>query len=199
LLPLIENDNETTKLMVSTYLGRKCVGMTMNEMRDLVKQPDFPEQCIFRNEQIKLLDEQREQLRVKDLRLRSGVEGVNGDYECRDHYQNVWAWADTHKCGAMRYVWRKEKNPYHVEDEDNPSVTVKVTALNFYGSAWEVYSCTEADDNEEIEGSKKVLYRWESDVFSSLVPPKIGWEENHDGIWLKSKIRLDYEYDSQRW
>ena len=108
LLPLIENDNETTKLMVSTYLGRKCVGMTMNEMRDLVKQPDFPEQCIFRNEQIRLLDEQRAQLRVKDLYLRFGGDIVDGEY--RDHYQHVWA--DTHKCGAMRCVWVKEKNRY---------------------------------------------------------------------------------------
>lgn len=199
LLPLIENDSETTKLMASTYLGRKCVGMTMNEMRDLVKKPDFPEQCIFRNEQIKHLDEQRERLRVKDLRLRFGGELVDGSYGCRDLYQqDPHVWLDTHSFGAMRYVWRKEKNPYLVQDEDNPSVTVKVTALNFYGSAWEVYS-TEIDDNGEIEGSKKVLYKWESDIFSSLVPPKIGWEEvDDDGNCVKSKICLDYSYDSKR-
>ena len=201
LLPLIENDNDTTKALVSTYLGRKFVGMTMNEMRDLVKQPDFPEQCIFRNEQIRLLDEQREQLRVKDLRLRFGGEAVNGDYECRDHYhyESQYCRSATHSCGAMRYVWRKEKNQSLVEDGDNPSVNVKLEALNFYGSAWEVYSCTETDDNEEIEGSKKVLYRWESDIFSSLVPPKIGWEEiDDDGNCVKSKIRLDYSY-GKRW
>ena len=186
LLPLIENDNETTKAMVSTYLGRKCVGMTMNEMRDLVKQPDFPEQCIFRNEQIKQLDEQREQLRVNNLRLSFGGEAVDGGYVCHDHYRHVLA---THKCGAMRCVWVKK---------NNPSLLVKLGALNFYGSVWEVYS-TEIDDNGEIEGSKKVLYRWESDIFSSLVPPKIGWEEiDDDGNCVKSKICLDYSYDSKR-
>lgn len=81
--------------------------------------------------------------------------------------------------------------------EDNQSLLVKLGASNFYGSAWEVYSCTVADDNIEIEieGSKKVLYRWESDIFSSLVPPKIGWEEvDGDGNFVKSKISLDYSY-----
>ena len=68
LLPLVENDNEVMQTMVSTYLGRNCKEeMSVNEMRDFISQPEFPEMCILRCKQIRELDEQRRRLQVKKI------------------------------------------------------------------------------------------------------------------------------------
>ena len=58
LVPLIENDENIIKSMMSTFLGRKCNGMTMNEMRDVIMQPDFAKRCVSRCYEIEEIDEQ---------------------------------------------------------------------------------------------------------------------------------------------
>ena len=67
LLPLVENDEKVFKSMLTTYLGRVCKGKTMNEMRDTINQPDFPEECLLRCKQIKDLDDQRYRLQMNKL------------------------------------------------------------------------------------------------------------------------------------
>ena len=194
LLPLIDNDNETTSSMVSTFLGRKCVGMTMNEMRDLVKQPDFPEQCIVRNNQIRMLDEQRKQFKIKYFNVYGSDDLASGYYDeiKSDHYK-MGHFAGNHDCGAMRYIWRKKPDRH---TDDDSSVTLKIGATDCYGSAWEIYSWTETDDEDETGLSKKVLYRWENGIFSSLVPPKFGWEKvDDDENCVKSEMWLSYHFD----
>ena len=192
LLPLIENDNETTRAMVSTFLGRKCVGMTMNEMRDLVKQTDFPEQCIVRNSQISMLDEQRQKLQIAYLDVCGASDLVSGKYDERSCHHERHVYAGNHCGGAMGYIWEKKDTRLM---DDGASVTVKVGAIDCYGSAWEIYSFTQTDDDEETELSKKVLYRWENGIFTSLVPPKYGWEKAEDDeTFVKSKMCLSYSF-----
>ena len=67
LVPLIENDENTIKSMMSTFLGRKCNGMTMNEMRDVIMQPDFAKRCVSRCYEIEEIDAQIRCLRPDRL------------------------------------------------------------------------------------------------------------------------------------
>ena len=196
LLPLIENDNDSTRAMVSTFLGRKCAGMTMNEMKDLTKQTDFPEQCIVRNRQIEMLDDQRRHLKTQYLNVHeAGDDLVSGQYDEMDCHCKRSEYAGTHYGGAMSYIWKRIVRPRLTDDY---SITLKVAAMNCYGSAWEIYSCTETDDGEEAELSKKVLYRWDDGIFSSVVPPKHGWEKvEDDETYTKSKIYLRYSFDRE--
>lgn len=82
LVPLIKNDENIIKLMMSTFLGRKCNGMTMNEMRDVIMQPDFAKRCVSRSYEIKEIDEQIRCLCPNKLSIYGCVdyEGVTGDY-----------------------------------------------------------------------------------------------------------------------
>ena len=107
LLPLVENDEKVFKSMLTTYLGRVCKGKTMNEMRDMINQPDFPEECLLRCKQIKDLDDQRYRLQMDKLDV-SGCDSytdVNGKYKfCNSsHFQQRYtsprAW--THYGGLV--------------------------------------------------------------------------------------------------
>ena len=200
LLPLIENDNETTKAMVSTFLGRKCIGMTMNEMRDLVKQPDFAEQCIIRNGEIRMLDKQRDRLIIKSLSVHGVVDLVCGNYDFdygSDYARNSHKYAGNHSGGAMRGVWIKDKETFRYgNDDEDESPIIKLGATDCYGTAWEIYRCTATDDDEERERSKQVLYRWENGIYTNLVPPTLGWKKvDDDGKCVKSNLILSYQFD----
>jgi hypothetical protein len=197
LLPILENDNETTRAMVSTLLGRECVGMTMNEMRDLVKQTDFPEQCIFRSKQIEMLDAQRRQLKTKNFNISGAGELVSGYYdEIRSDRFRERHFAGSHNSGAMGYIWKKKDRHRFTDTDDDSSFTFVIAAVNCYGSAWEIYSCAETDDAEEAELSKRVLYKWDNGIFTSLVPPQFGWEKvEDDETCVKSEMYIDYSFD----
>ena len=201
LLPLIENDDQTTRAMVSTLLGRKCAEMTMNEMRDLVKQADFPKQCIFRNRQIKMIDAQRQQLKTQNFKISGAGELVSGYYDeitsdhCKGSNFEGMDFAGNHNCGAMGYIWKKNNLHRFTDTDDDSSVTLKVAAVNCYGSAWEIYSCAETDDGEEAELSKCVLYKWDNGIFTSLVPPQFDWEKvEDDETCVKSEMYIDYSF-----
>ena len=91
------------------------------------------------------------------------------------------------------------------------SVIVKMRATDFYGSCWEIcsYAVTDHegdgdedddDDDDAEEESKTVLFRWESGMFNSLVPPKFGWERvDDDGNSVEeSDLYLHYSFDTGR-
>ena len=173
----------------------------MNEMRDLVKQADFPKQCIFRNRQIKMIDAQRQQLKTQNFKISGAGELVSGYYDeitsdhCKGSNFEGMDFAGNHNCGAMGYIWKKNNLHRFTDTDDDSSVTLKVAAVNCYGSAWEIYSCAETDDGEEAELSKCVLYKWDNGIFTSLVPPQFDWEKvEDDETCVKSEMYIDYSF-----
>lgn len=177
LMPLVENDDNTIKSMVSTLLGRKCKGKKMNEMRDLVKEPDFPKKCISRCRQIREIDEQRKCLHVGNLSVHGHETNyVDGSYvfQRSSGFQQGYGtkFAVSHKGGAAVGVWRKES------DEDAVESTI-IESLDVFGSVWEIYTHPDNGTNNE-EGAehenRRVLFRWENGIFNSLCPPKYGWK-----------------------
>ena len=205
LLPLVENNESVIKSMVSTYLGRMCKGMSMNEMRDLVRQPDFPELCISMSKQINDIDEQLDRMQVKELYIHGCDDRIHGSYEYKDsikfvkEYNNEFA--TTHRGGTMRTFWEKEKG----------NEIIRVAAMDVFGSVWEIYSQpwtpdSDDDDHEEVGGNgehlneegrsldKKVLLRWENGIYNSLVPPMSGWKIVDESVDERTKCSITRTY-----
>ena len=167
--------------------------MTMNKMRDVTKQPDFPEECILRCRQLSHLDDQIERLPVDGLSVKGAGEEVDGDYEYETSRDSKCGYS--HKCGAMRGIWKKitRRRLFDAEsDEEANDSRFIVAPVDFFGNAWEVYLETSSDRNGEQD--KLVLYRWESGVFNSLVPPRCGWKRmlNDGGSVAAKKMWLGY-------
>lgn len=110
LMPLVENDEAIVKSMVSTYLGRMCKGMSMNEMRDLIKQQDFPEKCITRCKQIKALDDQIQRLSVEKVYIHGGCGDGTYVYCSSSEFIKEYnsEFATCHNGGAMKGYWIEE-------------------------------------------------------------------------------------------
>ena len=205
LIPLVENDESIIKSMVSTYLGRKCKGMSMNDMRDLVKQPEFPKMCITRARQIRHLDDQLERMRTKNLHVSGCGDMVDGyyDYHESSEFKSEYGseFAVTHEGGAMKGYW---KNSHQLSS----SVVIILESVDVFGTEWEIYSLprrSNSDDgeasghDEESEiNSKKVLFRWENNgVFNSLVPPKLGWTVVDESIPDVGDIWINYDFEGR--
>ena len=45
-LPLVENENAVLRSMVSTLMGRKCKGMTPEDIHNVTKEKDFANKCV---------------------------------------------------------------------------------------------------------------------------------------------------------
>lgn len=45
-LPLVENENAVLRSMVSTLMGRKCKGMTPEDIHNVTKEKDFAKKCV---------------------------------------------------------------------------------------------------------------------------------------------------------
>jgi len=202
LMPLVENDESIIKSMVSTYFGRMCKDMSMNEMRDLIKQPEFPKMCITRGHQIECLDEQLRRMRIKNLTVSGCGDMVDGYYEYHEssEFKSEYGseFAVTHEGGVMKGYWRKTH-------QLSSSVIIILESVDVFGTEWEIYSQTrssnsddeEASTNDEdsVINSKKVLLRWENNgVFNSLVPPKLGWTVVDESIPKVGDVWINYNF-----
>lgn len=199
LMPLVINDDKVIKSMVSTSLGRKCRGMTLNEMRDMIDLPDFPEKCISQCRLIEDIDEQRRRLHVAEFYIDTIIpreEVVVGRYkfkkssEFRAEYGSEFA--VSHAGGAMMGYWQKTDNRVGFETRG----IVFLESLDVFGSAWEISLQPNASnsDGTYIEQEKRVLFRWEHEVSTSLIPPKRGWkviDDNGDAI-ATTKFEITY-------
>mmetsp|Transcript_8341 Transcript_8341/g.18057 ORF Transcript_8341/g.18057 Transcript_8341/m.18057 type:complete len:403 (+) Transcript_8341:81-1289(+) len=198
-IPLIENDEKVIKSMVLTYLGRKSKGMSMTEMRDLIQQQDFPEKCILKCREIKDIDEQIGRLEPMALDI-SGCQAdrdANGRYEYRispeflPEYDSEYA--VSHKGGAMASYWEKR--------DDYQGVFI-IESLDVYGSVWELYTPLPDEEGETMldrdlsqnNENRRVLLRWESEIFTSFVPPKHGLRRTDGDKSYDRLIRLDRSY-----
>ena len=206
LMPLVENDESVIKSMVSTYFGRMCKDMSMNEMRDLIKQPEFPKMCITRGHQIKCLDKQLGRMRIKNLIVSGCGDMVDGHYayhessEFKSEYGSEFA--VTHEGGAMKRYWKKTHQLLS-------SVIIILESVDVFGTEWEIYSQTRSsnsddeeastNDGDSVINSKKVLLRWDNNgVFNSLVPPKIGWTVVDESIPEQKKVGdvwINYDFE----
>ncbi len=201
-LPLVENDENIVKAMMSTFLGKRCKTMSMNEMRDVIKQPDFPSQVILRCTQIKEIDEQLVHLTVGSLDIYScSVNEVNGSYKyeiCSPscHYNKDYA--GSHRGGATLGIWKRA--PSGFEERHYGDITIE--SVDVFGSVWEVYSHTwiEDDDNaDEVDRKKTTLLRWENGIFNSLIPPRVGWKiiDEIEDADHQSAMRINYSISSR--
>ena len=220
LMPLVDNDEKVIKSMVSTYLGRKCKGMSMTEMRDLIKQPDFPNKAILRCKQIKEIDNQLSFLNVKELTIYH-PESIKGSYAYRSSFDKTLGnpeygseFAVSHRGGAMRGYWIKVKYGQVLADE-----RIIITSTDVFGSVWEIFQEPAMDEEGDDEASetesqvserraerrawqeaeRRILFRWESGMFGSLAPPMNGWEAiDDDGNRVVVKdIRMSYIYNDK--
>ena len=197
LVPLIENDEKIIRSLMSTFLGRKCKEMTMNDMRDVIMQPKFAEKCISRCHEIKEIGEQSRCLRPESLSI-YGCGGytscIEGKYTFESAIRTYGKFAGGHVGGVAAGTWERER----VGDIDGVSHRIFVASVDVWGTTWEIYACPIRDDGDNNNSArdecenKTVLYRWENGIYNSLIPPKQGWKVI-DGRDADSKrFRVDY-------
>ena len=202
LVPLIENDEKIVRSLMSTFLGRLCKGMTMNEMRDVIMQPDFAKKCVSRCSEIEEFEKQVRPLRPESLSIYGPADfdykGIEGEYMFESlikHYGMKFAGG--HVGGVAAGTWKKEG------DIDGVRQLISIESVDVWGTAWEIYACPSRDDDDvnnnvtagdECE-NKRVLYRWENGIYNSLIPPKKGWKviDGRDADLVATKrFRVDY-------
>ena len=202
LIPIVENDDKVIISLVSTFLGRKCRGMTLTEMRELIlRQSNSLRNAVIdpehRSMEIKNIDDQVSHLKVKKLNV-DGDERYNhvtGSYDRKEN-SNDYNFVRSHHGGAACAFWEKSRR--HMEEE--PNTITRIESKDVYGSTWEIYTLP-IENSEGDEEGKQVLFRWDNG-FCSLVPPKRGWEEideNTGGINVDSGLLyLRFIIESQK-
>ena len=187
---------------MSTFLGRLCKGMTMNEMRDVIMQPDFAKKCVSRCSEIEEIEKQVRPLRPESLSIYGPADfdykGIEGEYIFESlikHYGMKFAGG--HVGGVSAGTWKKEG------DIDGVRQLISIESVDVWGTAWEIFACPSRDDDDanndvtagdECE-NKRVLYRWENGIYNSLIPPKKGWKviDGRDADLVATKrFRIDY-------
>ena len=115
----------------------------------------------------------------------------------------------------MRGYWIKVKYEQVLADE-----RIIITSTDVFGSVWEIFQEPAMDEEGDDEASetesqvserraerrawqeaeRRILFRWESGMFSSLIPPKNGWEAIDDdgNRVVVEDIRMDYIIDKSR-
>ncbi len=187
LLPLVENDSEVLRNLVWSVRGRHSKGMSMKEMLDFVKEPNFYSKCEAIRKRVQECDHWiSDTFRKIDI-IHGNCYGpgsrlTDGRFKVQDNSERI---KGAHKGGALRKVWIKER----LRVSENYA-RVKIESMDFFGSTWEV-SMLESepnevgDDQEESEQEESeqarriVLWRWDCG-HSSLFPPKHGWEKVSD-------------------
>ena len=199
---ITENDEKIIRSLMSTFLGRKCKEMTMNDMRDVIMQPKFAEKCISRCHEIKEIGEQSRCLRPESLSI-YGCGGytscIEGKYTFESAIRTYGKFAGGHVGGVAAGTWERER----VGDIDGVRQLISIESVDVWGTAWEIYACPSRDDDDanndvtagdECE-NKRVLYRWENGIYNSLIPPKKGWKviDGRDADLVATKrFRIDY-------
>lgn len=187
LLPLVENDSEVLRKLVWSVRGRHSKGMSMKEMLEVVKEPDFFSKCDAIRKRVEECDRW-----ISDTDTYRKIDFIHAFLPCPNSSPAAGRFKAQggsehinrapHHGGALKKVWIKER--HHFEVSEN-FVDVKIESMDFFGSVWEV-SMLESetnevgDDQEESEQAKRiVLWRWDCG-HSSLFPPKHGWEKVSD-------------------
>jgi hypothetical protein len=171
LLPLIQDEEVTLKFVVCTILGRK-EATTIEKMRKVTQEDSFPSDFLLRIQQISDQDEIITHLRTMDHIAVEGAgsSAINGEY--RRRYPS-----DLRRLGAM-------KQSFVMSTTWNGRVAnTYLEAMEPFGRTWEISvvpvddwdDLSEEESREAKEKKAIVLYRWDSDFSSFLVPPCRGW------------------------
>lgn len=198
LLPLVENDDELLIYLVLTLRGRHCRSMSIEEMRSVTKEDTFPHQLVKRKKQ---LEEQENIMKVLYQKIRLPISVCagrgNGDETTElvaGTYRRVGREREGVVIGAMRYKFVK---PFREREEGNTGQNMVLEALDCFGLIWELallrnsnFSEDEETFEEYDDSNREVLFRWDGG-YSSLVPPKHGWED----IGGDSEMEVGYSVD----
>jgi len=208
LLPLVDNDEEVLRRMVWAVRGRHCKGMSVEEMLEVVKDPNFHSECIEIRKRIEESDRWISDGTRRTTTIRAYCESetyceisnpADGTFEEEAGSEFNYRHAP-HNGGALKRVWIKRKG---YSDPGN-FIYAKIESMDFFGSVWEISmyekeinAGEEDSDNDNSEGSQEeskqtkriVLWRWDCG-HSSLFPPQHGWkkvaeEESGDTIHLR--------------
>lgn len=166
LLPLIQEDEETLKDIVSLLVGSdQAVGMTLQEFRTATSEESFPACLATMYRQIYDQNEVVRHLVIENVDVISPQEIVPED--------NIYGSYDKQmktKSGAMQYVYTKIDATW-----DNVPVTATLEALDPFGKQWQI----SISQNDEATEEKRVIFAWKSH-YSSVSPPKRGWKAVDD-------------------
>ncbi len=182
LLPLVENDEDILRTMVWTVRGRHCKVMSVDEMLEVVKEPNFHTECV---EICKRIEESDRWISSNYQRTESimayGKTFVHGAGRFKaERNSDFDITSAPHSGGALNKVWFKQRD---FSDPANFKYA-KIESLDFFGSVWEISMFKREAGDEESDDAKEerrkggkriVLWRWDCG-HSSLFPPQHGWK-----------------------
>jgi len=200
LLPLVENDDKVLVSMVTALKGRHCRTMTMDEIRIACKEESFPQQCVAR---VKVIEEIKDMMRHVhtekiDIDFKRLVEGDQQQRDLLSYLKQQYTrCSSVEDPGAMEYYYELDPQGYGTHPNDNWG-KARFESMDPFGNTWEfvMFICQEVDDESSSEQEeayeRKVLYRWNGG-YSSLVPPKTGWEQADDQQLPELKLTYHLE------
>ena len=168
VLPLVIECRQTLEHLVNVSDGPSVMKRSMEELALIVEEQSFATKFKTRSWQITELGEAVDSLTVEHIDVcNAGFEKANGKYTRRNSRYS-------HNAGAaMKYVY--EKNIETLGGET--SSIIVILATDPFGTAWQIVELTPDDRGLTVAGVQvDVYYKWKSDTFTTLIPPKSGWE-----------------------
>ena len=175
VLPLVIDCRQTLEHLINIADGPSVKKRSMEELALMVEEQSFATKYKTRSWQIDELGEAVDFLKVDKIYVgNAGFEKVNGEYSRRHrrrrrhgHSQNVDA--------AMKYDYAKN---IETNDGGETSSMIVISATDPFGNSWQIAEDVAHDDRglpaDGLQGD--VYYIWKSDIFSTLIPPKCGWQ-----------------------